>query len=51
MSLFALIGLVLGIGFMFLGFLMTGLVVIIAFFDFNSYTLLLSNSYKPKQAN
>jgi len=51
MSLFALIGLVLGIGFMFLGFLMTGLVVIIAFFGFNSYTLLLSNSYKPKQAN
>ncbi|WP_193322468.1 hypothetical protein [Companilactobacillus paralimentarius] len=49
MLCFALFGLALGLGFMFLGFFMTGLMVIVAFFGANSYTLILSDTYKPKQ--
>ncbi|GEO59292.1 hypothetical protein [Companilactobacillus bobalius] len=49
MLCFALFGLALGLGFMFLGFFMTGLMVIVAFFGVNSYTLILSDTYKPKQ--
>lgn len=44
MSFFAVFGLVLGLGFMFAGFFLTGLMVIIAFFGVNSYTLLISGS-------
>lgn len=41
----AIFGLILGLGFMFLGFFLTGLMVIIAFFGVNSYTLLLADSH------
>ncbi|WP_334351790.1 hypothetical protein [Companilactobacillus sp. HBUAS56257] len=49
MCCFAIFGLALGLGFMFLGFFMTGLMVIVAFFGVNSYTLILSENYKPKR--
>lgn len=45
MRCFAVFGLVLGLGFMFLGFFLTGLMVIIAFFGVNSYTLLLADTH------
>jgi len=45
MRCFAIFGLLLGLGFMFLGFFLTGLMVIIAFFGVNSYTLLLADTH------
>ncbi|WP_338214508.1 hypothetical protein [Companilactobacillus muriivasis] len=45
MRCFAVFGLLLGLGFMFLGFFLTGLMVIIAFFGVNSYTLLLADTH------
>ena len=55
MCCFALLGLIIGLGFMFLGFFATGLMVIIAFFGVNSYTLIISQSVEnheqPKHAN
>jgi hypothetical protein len=45
MRCFAIFGLLLGLGFMFLGFFLTGLMVIIAFFGVNSYTLLLADAH------
>src|SRR5699024_7484374 len=41
MRCFAVFGLLLGLGFMFLGYMLTGLLVIIAFFGVNSYTLII----------
>jgi len=51
MCCFAIFGLIMGLGFMFLGFFLTGLMVIIAFFGVNSYTLLLADSYNQKQTD
>ena len=49
MRCFAVFGLLLGLGFMFVGFFLTGLMVIIAFFGVNSYTLLLADSHMQTQ--
>ncbi|MFC6177645.1 hypothetical protein ACFQAV_12575 [Companilactobacillus huachuanensis] len=49
MRCFAIFGLILGLGFMFLGFFLTGLMVIIAFFGVNSYTLLLADTHMQTQ--
>ncbi|CAJ1178149.1 hypothetical protein [Companilactobacillus nantensis] len=49
MRCFAVFGLLLGLGFMFLGFFLTGLMVIIAFFGVNSYTLLLADTHMQTQ--
>jgi len=49
MRFFAIFGLILGLGFMFLGFFLTGLMVIIAFFGVNSYTLLLADVHMQPQ--
>lgn len=49
MRCFAVFGLVLGLGFMFLGFFLTGLMVIIAFFGVNSYTLLLADTHMTQR--
>lgn len=49
MRCFAVFGLLLGLGFMFLGFFLTGLMVIIAFFGVNSYTLLLADTHMQPQ--
>jgi len=49
MRFFAIFGLILGLGFMFLGFFITGLMVIIAFFGVNSYTLLLADVHMQPQ--
>ncbi|PMD67831.1 hypothetical protein [Companilactobacillus nuruki] len=49
MRCFAIFGLLLGLGFMFLGFFLTGLMVIIAFFGVNSYTLLLADVHMQEQ--
>ncbi|KRN99290.1 hypothetical protein [Companilactobacillus kimchiensis] len=49
MRFFAVFGLLLGLGFMFLGFFLTGLMVIIAFFGVNSYTLLLADTHMQTQ--
>lgn len=50
MRCFAVFGLLLGLGFMFLGFYLTGLMVIIAFFGVNSYTLLLADTHLQEQS-
>lgn len=42
---FAVLGLIMGLGFMYFGFLLTGVLVIIAFFGFNLYTLLLADTH------
>lgn len=49
MRCFAVFGLLLGLGFMFVGFFLTGLMVIIAFFGVNSYTLLLADTHMQPQ--
>ena len=49
MRCFAVFGLLLGLGFMFLGFFLTGLMVIIAFFGVNCYTLLLADTHMQTQ--
>lgn len=50
MRCFAVFGLLLGIGFMFLGFFLTGLMVVVAFFGVNSYTLLLADTHMQQQS-
>ncbi|WP_164505110.1 hypothetical protein [Companilactobacillus hulinensis] len=47
--LLAVFGLLLGLGLMFLGFFLTSLMVIIAFFGVNSYTLLLADTHMQTQ--
>lgn len=49
MRCFAIFGLLLGLGFMFLGFFLTGLMIIIAFFGVNSYTLLIADIHMQDQ--
>ncbi|WCG34832.1 hypothetical protein [Companilactobacillus farciminis] len=49
MRCFAVFGLLLGLGFMFLGYMLTGLLVIIAFFGVNSYTLIIADTHMQTQ--